>query len=214
MNADFQLFENLAGAEFEAIKAHAVPRNYPANTIIVTEGDDTSSLYLVESGKVKFYLNDEDGNEVMLGKVGAGGYFGELAVLDGAPRSVSVMTLEPTKLAVVSRKDLLQTLRADPEFCLRLLSRLAERLRHLSDEVRSLALTNVYSRITRLLKHLAHSTDGKSEIPERLTHQQIAQMVGSSREMVSRIMKDLQEGEYVIIAGGRIKLNKPFPRRW
>lgn len=214
MHEDFQLFETLAGADLDLITARALPRTYPRNTVIVTEGDDTSSLYLIESGRVKFYLNDEDGHEVTFGTLGAGGYFGELSVLDRQPRSVSVMTLEPTTLGVISREDFMQALRANPELALRLMTRLASRLRELSDEVRALALTNVYSRVTRVLQRMARDEGDLRRIPERLTHQQIAQMVGSSREMVSRIMKELERGEYIRIDDGKIVLQKPFPRRW
>lgn len=214
MLEEFRLFEDLSEAELAQIRGHAVTRTFPKNTVIVTEGDDTTSLYLIESGKVKFFLSEEDGREVILNIQGAGYYFGELALLDNSPRSVSVMTVEPTSLLVVSRDDFFECLRGNPEICLKLLAHLAGRLRELSDEVRSLALTDVYSRVTRLLERQAEEREGERIVPERMTHQQISQMVGSSREMVSRIMKELVAGGYLSVDKDGIRLLKPFPKGW
>jgi len=214
MLEEFRLFEDLSEAELGQIRQQAVSRTFPKNTVIVSEGDDTTSLYLIESGRVKFFLGDEEGREVILNFQGAGAYFGELALLDSSPRSVSVMTVEPTTLLVVSREDFFACLRSNPEIALKLLGHLAGRLRELSDEVRALALTDVYSRVTRLLERHAEERDGERLVPGRMTHQQISQMVGSSREMVSRIMKELVAGGYLSVDSEGIRLLKPFPKGW
>lgn len=214
MLEEFQLFAGLDETALQEIREHAVIRNYPKNAVIVSEGDDTTSLYLIESGRVKFFLSDEDGNEVILNIQEAGEYFGELALLDGSPRSVSVMTLAPTTLSVVSRDDFFRCLRDNPDISLNILSHMAARLRELSDEVRALALSDVYGRVKRLLERLSEEREDGEVVVEKMTHQQISQMVGSSREMVSRIMKDLVNGAYIEPDGNVYVLKKPLPRRW
>lgn len=214
MLEEFQLFAGLGEEALREIREHAVVRSYPKNTIIVTEGDDTTSLYLIESGRVKFFLSDESGQEVILNFQQAGDYFGELSLLDGHPRSVSVMTVEPTTLAVVSRDDFFRCLRNNPDVALGLMENMARRLRELSDEVRALALSGVYGRVKRLLTRLSEEREDGEVVVEKMTHQQISQMVGASREMVSRIMKDLVDGGYIQADGPHYLLKKPFPRRW
>lgn len=214
MLEEFQLFAGLDEKAVREIREHAVTRNFPKNTIIVSEGDETNSLYLIESGRVKFFLSDEDGQEVILNFQEAGDYFGELSLLDNAPRSVSVMTMEPTTLSVVSRDDFFRCLRDNPDIALELLQHMARRLRGLSDEVRALALSDVYGRVKRLLEKMAQERDDGEVVSEKMTHQQISQMVGASREMVSRIMKDLVNGEYIEPDGDVFVLKKPLPRRW
>lgn len=214
MAESFQLFEGLDEKALGEIRERATTRKFPKNTIIVTEGDETDSLYLIESGRVKFFLSDEDGNEVILNFQEGGDYFGELSLLDRAPRSVSVMTMEPTTLAVVSRDDFFACLRENPEIALNILTRMASRLRELSDEIRALALSDVYGRVKRLLGRMAQERDDGAVVTEKMTHQQISQMVGASREMVSRIMKDLVNGEYIEADGPHYLLKKPLPRHW
>lgn len=214
MLENFQLFSGLDEEALGRIREHAVTRRFPKNTIIVTEGDETDSLYLIESGRVKFFLSDEQGQEVILNFQETGEYFGELSLLDQAPRSVSVMTMEPTTLAVVSRHEFFQCLRANPEIALNILSHMAARLRELSDEVRALALTDVYGRVKRLFERMAQEREDGAIVTEKMTHQQISQMVGASREMVSRIMKDLVNGGYIEADGVFYLLRKPLPRRW
>lgn len=213
MSEEFQLFSGLDERAIAEIRQHAVVRRFPKSTIVVTEGDDTDSLYLIESGRVKFFLSDEQGQEVILNFQEAGSYFGELSLLDGAPRSVSVMTMEPTILAVVSRDDFLQCLRQHPDIALNILTNMAARVRELSDEVRALALADVYGRIKRLFEHRGRTRrDGEVAI-RKMTHQQISQMVGASREMVSRIMKDLVTGGYIEADGAHYVLKKALPSR-
>lgn len=214
MVEEFQLFAALDEKTLREIREHAVTRRFPKNTIILSEGDETQSLYLIESGRVKFFLSDEEGQEVILNFQEAGDYFGELSLLDGAPRSVSVMTMEPTTLSVVSRDEFFGYLRTNPDIALSLLQNMAVRMRELSDEVRALALSDVYGRVKRLLTRMARERDDGEIITEKMTHQQISQMVGASREMVSRIMKDLVNGGYIEPEGDVFLMKKPLPRRW
>ena len=214
MLEEFRLFSDLSDEELDLIQSRAIARNFPKNAVILNEGDETASLYLIQSGRVKFFLSDADGKEVVLNTEGPGGYFGELSLLDRLPRSVSVMTLEPSTLQVVSRDDLFDCLRRNPEISLKLLRHLSRRLRELSDDVRSLALMDVYGRVVRLLEQLVIEEGGVRAVGEKLTHQEISQRVGSSREMVSRIMGDLSKGGYLDTSGERIVVLKALPRHW
>jgi len=203
----------LSNEEVEALTRSATVRTFNKNTVVVNEGDRTDSLYVVLSGKVKVFLADDEGREVVLGTQGPGEYFGEM-VLDEGPRSASVMTLEPSRFVVVSKEQFTGFLASHPDFTVRLLRKLIHRARSLTNNVRSLALLDVYGRVARLLLELAVEQGGKRVIPEKLTQQDIASRVGASREMVSLILKDLSAGGYISIAGKTITVNKEPPRHW
>jgi len=209
----FPLFSGLQRNELDALADRAVTKTYPRNAIIVSEGDRSNSLYIVLSGRVKVYVSDESGREVVLGVEGPGDYFGEM-LLDGGPRSASVMTLEPSELSIIPKEDFRGLLRANPDLAIHLIEKLIQRTRRLTENVKSLALLDVYGRVARLLLDLAVKRDGRLAIAEQLTHQDIADRVGASREMISRILKDLTTGGYIAIEGRRITINKQPPRRW
>lgn len=188
-------------------------RNFAANTVLVTEEDRSDAVFIILSGRVKAYGSAEDGREVVYGTQGAGEYFGEMT-LDGGPRSASVMTLEPTSCAVVPGADVREFLSQNPDFALHVIKKLIRLARASTEHVKSLALDDVYGRVTKLLRSLAREEDGVLMVPDKLTQQDIAERVGSSREMVSRVFKPLSEGGYVEVRGGRIALLKKLPARW
>lgn len=201
----------LTTQELKALSAHARVQSFPRNAVVVEEGDETASVFIIRSGRVKVYLRNPDGREVVLNIHGPGEYFGEMA-LEEAPRSASVVTLEPTRLVVVTRQDFKAFLSAHPAFALKLITRLMQRVRVLTGNVRNLALLDVYGRVARLLLELAVEKDGALVIAERLTQKDIAERVGASREMVSRIFKELVAGGYVALAGKQITLLRELPR--
>jgi CRP/FNR family cyclic AMP-dependent transcriptional regulator len=204
----------LDGPLLDAIAARATVRNFAANTVLVTEQDVSDALYIILSGRVKAYGASEDGREVVYSTQGPGEYFGEMT-LDGGPRSASIMTLEPTRCAIVPGAELRQFLAAQPDFALHLVLKLISLVRASTERVKSLALDDVYGRVTKLLKSLAHTeADGLLVVSERLTQQDIAERVGSSREMVSRVLKPLTVGGYIEQRDGRIVLLKKLPARW
>jgi len=196
-----------------AMGPHAIARAYPKSTIIVSEGDRTDSLYIILEGRVKAFVSDDRGHEVVLSTQGPGEYFGEM-VLDEGPRSASVMTLEPSRFLVVPKKDFRDFVARNPAFALSLLEKLIHRARALTESVKSLALMDVYGRVARLLLELAEERDGALVIGERLTQQEIASRVGASREMVSRILKDLSTGGYIAIERSRMVLTRRPPAHW
>ena len=188
-------------------------RSYPKNTVIITEGDSSDSLFVVLSGKVKAFVSDAEGHELILDTQGPGDYVGEMA-LDGKPRSASVVTLEPTTFSVVQREPLRDAIRRNPDFALEMLSKVIERARDATDNVKNLALLDVYGRVARLLLNMAVEADGKLRIPEKITQQEIAERVGASRDMVSRIFRDLTVGGYISVENRIITINKKPPARW
>jgi CRP/FNR family transcriptional regulator, cyclic AMP receptor protein len=211
---EFPLFAGLGGQARAALEACLHTKVYPARVMVVSEGDDTRSLYLILDGRVKVFTSDEEGREALLCTQGPGEYFGEMSLFDEAPRSASVMTLERTRLAMLGREDLLRCLQDHPGIALALISELTGRVRRLTEQVKSLSLQDVYGRLTRLLMTLAERHDGQLVIDPRPTHQELASRIGASREMVTRILGDLVRGGYVQMDSGRMVLAERFPRAW
>jgi CRP/FNR family transcriptional regulator, cyclic AMP receptor protein len=205
--------EVLPQALLDKVGAVATVRTFPKRAIIVTEGDDSDSIYVMLSGKARVFVADEKGREVQLNQLGPGEYFGEVT-LDGGPRSASVTALEDCRCAVVKRAELTQVLDQTPELALHIVRKLARRVRDLTDNVRSLALMDVYGRVARLLLELAEEKQGKLVISEPLTHKDIASRVGASREMISRIFSDLSDGGYVRKEEGHFVIARKPPPRW
>jgi len=212
------LFSGLTDGEMKAISDMAVTRSFPKNTLVICEGDTSDSLYVVLSGKVKVFLSDEEGKEVTLNIQGEGEYFGELAILDEAPRSASVMTTEATKLIVLSKSAFAKCMEDHPSIALTVMRGMARRLRDLTENVRSLALMDVYGRVARLLLELSEESGGNADKPktitQKLTQRDIASMVGASREMVSRILRDLSLGGYIAIENKIITIKERLPTAW
>jgi len=206
------LFEGLSEDELRALAERTAQRSFPKNAIVVNEGDLSDSLFLILSGRVKVYLGDESGKELILDIKGPGQYFGEM-VLDEKARSATVMTLEPAQFATLSRSEFTAVLLKHPKIALQLIRNLIRVARGLNENVRSLALLDVYGRVARVLIELAVEQDGKLVIPEKMTQKDIANRVGASREMINRILRDLSQGGYVTIDAGRITINKTPPAR-
>jgi len=201
--------QHLPQSIFEILGNAGKKRMYPKNTIILHEGDPSSCLYVIHSGRLKVFLADEQGNEIVLNIMEPGDYFGEMALIDNEARSASVMTLEDSQLSLVSKENFNGCLASHPEIATSLMLGLINRLRISTRKVGSLALLDVYGRVASTLIQLAREQDGVLLIREKLTHQEIANLVGASREMVSRIMHDLMEGGYIALdSKKRIVLNE------
>ncbi|HEX4781585.1 MAG TPA: Crp/Fnr family transcriptional regulator, partial [Usitatibacter sp.] len=205
--------QGISDSFVRALAALGRLRTYPKNTVFITEGDSSDSVFVVLSGRVKIFLSDTEGHEMILDTQGAGEYVGEMA-LDGNPRSASVMTMEPTTFSVVGREPIKEHIRRNPEFALDMISKIIDRARLATNSVKDLALLDVYGRVARLLLNMAVERNGKLEIPEKLTQQEIAERVGASRDMVSRIFRDLTAGGYITVESRHITINKKPPARW
>ena len=213
MAAKGQSTYTLSDADLKSIGSHGVVRAYPKNAVIVSEGDSTDSLYVILEGRVKAYVSDSDGRQVVLSTQGQGEYFGEL-VLDEGPRSASIMTLTPCRFLVVQKEEFRKFLLQNPAFALSLIEKLIAKIRSLTASVKSLALMDVYGRVARLLLELAEESNGGFVISQRLTQQDIASRIGASREMVSRILKDLSVGGYLTQSRSGIVLHRKPPEHW
>jgi CRP/FNR family cyclic AMP-dependent transcriptional regulator len=195
------------------IAASGVVRTFPRNTILINEGDVGDALYVVLSGRVKVFASNEAGREFVIDFHGPGEYVGEMS-LDGEPRSASVMTVEPTTCAVVNRAQLRDFILAHPDFAMHLIERLIHRVRVTTSNLKSLALSDVYGRLARLLNALAQGVDGRLVVPEKLTQQDIADRVGASRDMIGKLMKDLIGGGYLAVEDRTITILKKLPTGW
>lgn len=201
-------------AELRKLAALGVQRRYRTHTVLIEEGDQGDSIYIVLSGRLRAFVSDARGREVTLGLHGPGEYVGEMS-LDGGLRSASVQAVEPTVCAVVARETMLRHIADEPEFALALIVRLIRRARLATESARSMALLDVYSRLRKFLEERAQAqADGTRRVAQRLTHQAIASEIGCSREMVSRLIKDLEGGGYVDTAGRQLVLLRDLPARW
>jgi CRP/FNR family transcriptional regulator, cyclic AMP receptor protein len=197
-----------------ALAARGTPRSYRKGTLIIEEGTQGETLYLLLAGRVKAFSSDARGREVVYGAYTAGDYFGEMS-LDGGPRSASVLAETACACAVLTRQTLREHIKAEPEFAFELIARVIQRARLATTNLRSMALLDAYGRLARLLDSLAVAqSDGTRVIGERLTHMQIAARIGCSREMVSRLMKDLERGGYIKLNASDLALSKQLPTRW
>ena len=208
------LFEGLSEAQLNRLTERAVTRSYPRGAIVINEGDEAGTLFIVAQGSVKVYLSDETGREVILATLGPGEHFGELALLDDTPRSASVATREPCKLLLVQKSALRELIVSEPETSLHIMRGLAKRIRRLTDNVRTLALLDVFGRLVHTLEELSVEQDGVRVIDPRPTQQDLASRIGASREMVSRILTDLTRGGYIGLEDKRIVIRKKIPRNW
>jgi CRP/FNR family cyclic AMP-dependent transcriptional regulator len=208
------LFEALDQDHREILSKHFVLRHFPKNTIVIYEGDDTNSLYVILEGKVKVFLADEAGKEIVLNTQGTGEYFGEVSLFDEGQRSASVITTEECQFAVLMKQDFMDCLTENPRMSFKIIQGLTQRLRALSENVRSLALMDVYGRVARLLLELAEEQGDSQIIPRKLTYNDIAERVGASPKMVSRVMQELKKGGYIRKADGQLIIEHTIPDAW
>ena len=197
-----------------ALSSRGEIRRYRKGTLLIQEGDVGDAIFIILLGRMRVFSAGENEREVTYGVYGPGEYLGEMS-LDGGPRSASVITMEPCLCAVVTRRTLEAFIAERPEFAFELLAKVIRRVRSSTHSVRQLALNDVYGRLRLLLGSLTQPADaGALPQIERLTHQEMANRIGCSREMVSRLMKDLERGGYVTAHTGHYLLAKPMPQRW
>ena len=199
------LFSRVAQADLEQIASHLIERRYPRNTTIVEEGLPGDYMYILREGRVKVTKLSEDGREKILDFLEAGSFVGDMALLERGPRSASVKTLTPVKVLALSRTDFIGLLRKSPDLALAVIQELSRRIRSVNEQASSLSFQRVKERTMGLLERLAKdpSSEGDRRVTPVLTHQQIADMVGTSRETVTRVVKDLKESGWLRQEGKR-----------
>lgn len=208
---EISLFSGIDDSSLKYLEKVAAQKSYPKNTILFSKGDETDSLYIIKKGSVKTIILDENGKEIILSLHKWGEYFGEMSLIDKKPRSATIMTKEPTELLVIHRDDFLKVFNSNPNMAFDLFKILLKRLRELTEKLENFAFKDVYGRIAGLFNQMATPMDNKWVIEEQLTHREIAHMVGSSREMVSKIMKELTIGGYISTDKKRITIEKELP---
>lgn len=187
------LFSAFTEQQLVTLLNYVQHRSYPRNVFVIQTGDETDSLYVILSGKVKVLIPDDQGREVILSVMGPHDFFGEMGILDDQPRSASVATLEPCEMLRLSKAGFMNCLKENSEVAMLVIRNLVKRLREADRKIESLALIDVSGRVVRLLVEMAEEVDGKLVVPRTPPKQEIARMIGASREMVSRVIKELQE---------------------
>lgn len=202
-------------ANIQALAALGVQRRYRSGALLIQEGDTGDAIYIVLEGRLRAFLGDGNGKELTLGTYGSWEYVGEMS-LDGGPRSANVEAVTATVCSVISRPVLLGYIAARPDFALELMARLIRRARLATQSAGNVALIDVYGRLVLALNQWASAPNGLGErrLGERLTHQEMAQHLACSREMISRLLKDLETGGYIAVRERWIWLLKPLPTRW
>jgi len=200
------LFAGLDDEHLRALGRTIERRSFARNATIIRAEDPTDSLYIVISGRLKVLMSDTHGREVILSILGPGEFFGEMGLLDDSPRSATVMTLEACELLCISKSEFKRSLSENFELSLIVMRGLVKRLREADQKIGSLALMDVYGRVARLLLEMAEDVNGEKVVVRKLSKQDIAKMIGASREMVSRVMKDLHLSGYIELRGRSIVL--------
>lgn len=210
-----ELFKGLEEQELSIVAELTSQKTVQKNTLVISEGDISSSMYLIKEGKVNVTLANEEGKEMILATLQQGDNFGELSLLDDDPRSANVIALEKCVFIVLQRADFYQLLKQNSTIAIGVIKYLCQRVRFITSIAQSLALLDVYGRLVKLLLSLsAPGKDGKLVASLPLTHKEIASRVGSSREMISRILSELEKGQYLIIESKIITINKKLPSAW
>jgi CRP-like cAMP-binding protein len=208
------VFQDLPESELKEIAGRLAPRPAAKDEIVVTQQERGDSLFLIQSGKVKVTLTGEKGREVILSVLGPGEFFGEMSLLDGEPRSATVIAQAPAQLYILSRDSFVDYLGRSPQTALKILAEMSRRLRHADEIIGNLALLDVYGRVAHILLDLAKKEGVQREdgilIDDRPTQQEIAAMVGTSRETVSRALNDFARRGYLTMSGRRILLRRSF----
>jgi len=212
-DADDTSYDDLPPS-LQALAQRGLRRRYPKGYRLIEEYDSGDSIYVIVRGRVRVYAQGDDGREITYGTYGAGEYVGEMS-LDGGPRSASVVAVEPLLCVQITRQTLLQHLAETPEFALELIAKIIRSARAATLSTRQLALNDVYSRLVLLLDAMATThADGTRAVEKRPTQQDIASQLGCSREMIGRLLRDLEAGGYVQRAGERLLLLRALPARW
>jgi len=206
-------YNALSTNDLESFAGIATKRKYKKNMVLIQQGDETNSLYILLEGEMKVYVEDDQGKELTVKMLKPGDSFGELALLGDFPRIANVMTTTNCVVSAVSKGGYLELLKENPQISLALIQSLANMVRETTEELSSIALSDVYGRLTHILEKYAVDKEGQKQIP-KFTHREISNMIGSSREMVSKIMKELEKGEYISVADEHYLVNKNLPARW
>lgn len=210
--AAIPLFESLSAAELEEVARQFAIRSYPKDAIVATEGERLEMFNVILSGSIQWFWCDEDGRQLKLQPEGPGGHFAD-TTLGGEPIMMSIAAAEPLRVASIPTAELKRLLLRHPQIAVALLMDVVARLRRTLRATKTLSMEEVYARVVKLLLARAVESDGVL-VADDLTHAEIGQRVGATREMVGRILRDLARGGYIKTARGRITVLRKPPKRW
>ncbi len=194
---------------------YSVVRRYPKGTLIFSQGDKSDGIFIIREGKIKVFMSDESGKEMLIAILGPGEIVGEIASLDGQPRTASVTAIVDAQVARISLPEFKLFLEDNPDLAFEIIRILTSRIRDHATSISNLAFKNVYERVVWLLeKHAEQNDDGTFSVRQKFTQQDIGDMVGSSREMVSRVISELVKGGYISSEQKIFTILKPLPRGW
>ncbi len=204
------IFAELSEADLEKLTGLASRKRYPKDGVVFFENEAGDSLFMIADGRIKVTILGDDGREIILSVLGSGEFFGEMALLDNEPRSATTIAAEDSELLCLSRPDFEGVLRENPAIMATLIKVLTSRLRHANHQISTLALLDVYGRVARVLVELARDEgkrlkDGRIAF-HRPTHQEMANRIGTTRETVTRMLKDLQRQNLIRVSGKEIVL--------
>jgi len=200
------MFSLLSGVQLLLLAQVLLRKPYPRNSTVVAAGDPSDALYIVISGRLKVTISDKEGREAILAILNRGDFFGEMGLIDQAPRSATVVTIESCELLTITRTDFMKCLQKNFDLAMNVIRGLVERLRQADKKIGSLALMDVCGRVARLLMEMAETVDGQKVVTRKLPKKQIAKMIGASREMVSRVMKEMETSGHIEVRAHGILL--------
>src|SRR6266704_1296142 len=200
------LFSMVPEGQLQLLTQVLSRKPYPKNSTVIAAGDPTDAMYIVVSGRLKVVMSDKEGQEVILAILNQGEYFGEMGLIAQAPRSATVTTIEPCELLTTTRTDFTKCLKGNFDLTMNVIRGLVKRLREADKKIGSLALMDVYGRVARLLLEMAETIDGQKVVTKKLTKRQIAKMIGATREMVTRVMKELEASGHIEVRAHQILL--------
>jgi len=200
------LFSLLRDTQLVLLTQVLLRKPYPKNSTVVAAGDPADALYIVVSGRLKVMMNDKEGREVILAFLNQGDVFGEMGLIDQAPRSATVVAIESCELLTITRADFTKCLQKSFDLTMNVIRGLVKRLREADQKIGSLALMDVCGRVARLLMEMAETVDGQKVVTKKLPKKQIAKMIGATREMVTRVMKEMETSGHIEVRAHQILL--------
>jgi CRP-like cAMP-binding protein len=210
------IFAELTEADLEVLGRLATRRRYPKDGVVFFENEEGSSFFMIVDGRIKVTILGDDGREIILSVLTGGDFFGEMALLDNEPRSATAIAVEDSELLCLNRADFQSVVSANPRVMQALIRVLTNRLRKANHQISTLALLDVYGRVARVILEMA-GEDGRrlkdgSIAFRRATHQEIANRIGTTRETVTRMLKDLQRQGLIAVEGREIVLKPDFEK--
>lgn len=208
------IFEGLSRDALVELSRALKPLTFKRDALVFGKASQGDALYIIRSGQVKVVLQNADGKEMILTTFKTGDFFGEMSLLDGHPRSANVFTSKKSQLLVLSRSDFVSHLERFPTTSLRILEVMSHRLRRADEVIGNLVMLDVYGRVARILIDLSHKEGEQREdgifIKSRPTQQDMASMIGTTRETVSRVLSEFQRRGLLTAEGKSILLSHSF----